>query len=567
MQGTIAGVDEMNRNGKGGTISATDFKVFKDAAAAEIVTDATATGSTQWTTNWNVDDMTASISEAESDALKNVTSIGSFDPITAMGATTCSRIRDQTKCTRNAMASLCEWTAGSCTTRTTIDMCSWATAMYQCTRSGSWCKWTPSSAGTATAGTCETKTSDEVQAIENSRTDSPTMAPTWQPTQPSTFDMCKICIKNKLDWGVVRSQRCHEYTMQKCDVHTLDYQHGDDNDASAGVTSPATEEEDNDCKYDKVKDACPGVGLCASFCKPNYGYDVSGAMCCKAYTATCLACQDGIGQTEYCEKQAELSANEIVPGCESGGGTAPVEPTPSLTPTSSPTMANGATPAPTTEADRTCGQWQMQSNLWRSSICVTSGSSFLSDRTCGADCTATTCCMTDAQINSEPATCEAWRMTTNTVATDVCNQASSGLSGSGFSGSSNHHLTFHGEYLCGSSFSRQSTDYYNNKCEASTCCVDEMPTPKCKEHSYVCSATQGMMLDSTKEDVQCIGGCTTVSNAERGREVVANLFSFFLSLLSFSRSDSFLLLISFSFAGPLLQTDAERTVFTPNYSR
>ena len=333
--GSVAGLDDMSRNGA--TMSAADFKDIKDSTTTSISTDAATVGATLYAGNgdYDVNDVKTSIAGAEVDALKNVTSIPAFNPITALGASTCSWISDATKCTHDAMASICEWTAGgSCATRTTsstgtgaVDMCDWATKKHQCTMSGEWCKWTPSAVGSSTgSGACAEKTSDEVTAIETTKTEPPTMAPTWQPTQPSTFDVCKVCIHAELTSARMNSNDCDEYVVQEqCDASPFA------GDGSGSASAPTTVQVTKpNCAYNKVKAHCASVSMCAPHCDTTSGAPDT-TMCCSALIASCVACMNGQSKEEYCQARP---AADSTPGC----GTDASYPT--FPPTQLPTVDN-----------------------------------------------------------------------------------------------------------------------------------------------------------------------------------------------------------------------------------
>ena len=115
------------------TISKQDFQTLKDATTLTTTTYATTVGTALWTnagagTTFNSEVLKETIAGAETNAIKNVTSIDSFDPATAMGDTICNLFATIATCGQDttvaSMASICEWVGGACTVKTTtIDLC------------------------------------------------------------------------------------------------------------------------------------------------------------------------------------------------------------------------------------------------------------------------------------------------------------------------------------------------------------------------------------------------------------------------------------------------------------
>ena len=204
--GTISGIDEINRDDSGVTVSSADFTAITGATTDATTTYATTVGGTKWTVGGSSYDDTVlkeTIAGAETTAIKNVTSIANFDPATAYGDNLCGMFATVATCGQDtataSMASICEWDSGTQTCAkkavNTIDFCAspatvtsktTAEQAWHCTYSGSWCKWD------ATSSACVTKSPTEVQDAENLKTWAPTPPPTTLPTSANTFDFCKV---------------------------------------------------------------------------------------------------------------------------------------------------------------------------------------------------------------------------------------------------------------------------------------------------------------------------------------------------------------------------------------
>jgi hypothetical protein len=497
VQGTVDGVDEMNRNGNGPTISANDFKSIKDGASTDIINIAKPIGSSKWGGGFNQDDVTDAVLQAEADAVKNVTSISGFNPIQAIGdvSTFCGRIKSQGRCTGHALKSFCQWTASTCVERPLAggDMCDIAQTKKDCLRTGRWCKWVP--AGGATGGACAIKVPTEVGDDEKTRTHAPTTAPTYPPTSKSSpVDMCKICMRQKLDWVMVESDTCSRFMHEQCDMQEFSH-------ANVMTKSQKTSK----CSYSQVQSACPGVALCAKFCKSNYGYDFNtGKICCAAYIAECLACNVGMTVEDYCAQQTEP-----VPGCDGNGGVNTLPPTtapPTKTPGSDDTSTGGGnngtppptlqptTMSPTTKELRRCRDWLREVQTSPPDICGRD-SIFLFDHICGSNCDKSTCCKSKSDLDNEPSSCRAWMQSIG-ANDDVCANVQSILP-----------MVFHPEYKCGSSFPPNSQDFYDYPCGIERCCETEVPkTPTCRDYRNMC--TPPLYADPMKFSHTCTGGCT-----------------------------------------------------------
>lgn len=265
------------------TISKQDFQTLKDATTLTTTTYATTVGTALWTnagagTTFNSEVLKETIAGAETNAIKNVTSIDSFDPAAAMGDTICNLFTTIATCGQDttvaSMASICEWVGGACTVKTTtIDLCGLPATVtsltgmtelkkaWHCTHSSKWCKWDPNDS------TCKTKTPGEVQEAESVRTRAPSPAPTSQPTRSNTVDFCKICLHSELKSAVLDSAVCREYAFaNKCDQYT-DMAYTTSGAMVPPVPTPYK------CQYEQITSMCPGLVMCASHCKMNGGID------------------------------------------------------------------------------------------------------------------------------------------------------------------------------------------------------------------------------------------------------------------------------------------------------
>ena len=143
------------------------------------------------------------------------------------------------------------------------------------------CKWT----GTA----CTQLTSLDITEKEATKTMPPTMAPTSMPTiEYDPLHNCKICVKNELHFAEQHDgMACRNHIRESNCAMVLGSSSSNAQCEYAALTA-------RDATTMRTK--CESIKMyCIDHCdKDNIPTGSDGTACCKALTAECMACNDGV---------------------------------------------------------------------------------------------------------------------------------------------------------------------------------------------------------------------------------------------------------------------------------
>ena len=329
--GTVGGMDDMNRNGA--TMDKDEYATMLTGVTTSIGTDADTFGATMFAGGTAPEDTydstktKQSIATGETDAMLDATSIANVEDIiaTKLGSI-CAESFFQTEAicgvdtSFGPMSAICEWTSGACVKRT--DFCAppaTVTDNQLTCNMRKRCKWT----GTA----CTQLTSLDITEKEATKTMPPTMAPTSMPTiEYDPLHNCKICVKNELHFAEQHDgMACRNHIRESNCAMVLGSSSSNAQCEYAALTA-------RDATTMRTK--CESIKMyCIDHCdKDNIPTGSDGTACCKALTAECMACNDGVADVNaWCNDQP---AGTSTVGCDSNGYSAP----PTYPPTARPTV-------------------------------------------------------------------------------------------------------------------------------------------------------------------------------------------------------------------------------------